>query len=123
MPEYLWIRDDLVQKFGVGEDGRVDLLEFVSIAYRIEQCLVCVGKLIQVLSATIVGGQLRAGVSASGLLGRGSIYRVLHILSKRGDDVGKVGLFFCDVFIRELWRHRTSHEAFLSHGARVFVCF
>lgn len=69
MSENLWIRDDFAQKVGVGEDGCVDRLEFMSIPYRIKECLVRGWECINVFSATIIRSQLKAmdyrGVSQS----------------------------------------------------------
>ena len=70
MSKYLRIRDDLMQKVGVGKDGRVDLLEFASISNRIEECLVCLRKRIKILSTTVICVQLRAMA--------GSKWSVLH---------------------------------------------
>ena len=58
-----------------------------------------------------------SGVSASRLLGRGSIYRVLSVLSTHGEGARKVSLFFSSVFFREL--ERLEAKAFLSHIVEV----
>ena len=39
----------LCKKVGVGKDGCVDRLEFFPVVYRVQKCLVCMGKRMQTM--------------------------------------------------------------------------
>jgi hypothetical protein len=58
MPEYLRIRNDLIQKFGIGQNGIVDVSDFLFVPKTFQKFEVSVWQSIQVFAASIIRSQL-----------------------------------------------------------------
>lgn len=58
MPKNLWVRNNLIQETGIGEDGFIDLGEFVFVAKFCEEVLIRLGQREKIFSSSVVRSQL-----------------------------------------------------------------
>jgi len=58
MPKNLWVGDDLIEEFGVGQDSLIDIMQFFLVTQIFQQFLIDERQREQVLLASIVCREL-----------------------------------------------------------------